>query len=315
MDLKQFSDRQKLSESLAELYSDIGSGTLRNWTGQIFVIAHRMEIGDWVMLPSKFNASIHIGKVTGQYVFEENAQDPFYHHRQVEWFAKDIPRSSFDQDILYSLGAFMTVCQIHRNDAEQRIKAMAGNNWLPEKQPQPNAQSEDADIKDSSADAQVDLEGFSNDQITKLIGRKFKGHRMEALIESILQAKGYVTYHSPEGPDKGIDLLAASGQMGFGEPRICVQVKSGDSQVDRPTLDQLVGAIHNFKADFGLLVAWGGFKASVEKERANQFFKVRLWGQKEIVHEFLANYDKLDEEIKTEIPLKRIWALSLAEGI
>lgn len=125
--------------------------------------------------------------------------------------------------------------------------------------------------------------------------------------------EGYTTYHSPEGPDQGIDILAAPAPMGFGQPRLCVQVKSTDSPIDRPILDQLIGAIHNFSADQGLLVSWSGFKHSVEKERPNQFFKVRLWGQKEIISEFLINYDKLDDEIKAEIPLKRVWALSITE--
>ena len=61
--------------------------------------------------------------------FCPNAQDPLYHYRTVDWFATDISRSNFDQDILYSLGAFMTICQIKRNNAEQRIKKMAENAW------------------------------------------------------------------------------------------------------------------------------------------------------------------------------------------
>jgi restriction system protein len=46
---------------------------------------------------------------------------------------------------------------------------------------------------------------------------------------------------------------------------------------------------------------------------ANQFFKVRLWTHKEIVDEFLANYDKMDDDIKLEIPLKRIWVINNSE--
>ena len=67
-------------------------------------------------------------------------------------------------------------------------------------------------------------------------------------------------YMPPEGPDKGVDLLAAPGTLGFGEPRICVQVKSGDSPVDRMVLDQLRGVMENFNADRGLLVRLGWFQ-------------------------------------------------------
>lgn len=41
-----------------------------------------------------------------------------------------------------------------------------------------------------------------------------------------------------------------------------------------------------------------------------QFFKVRYWSSVEIMNELFACYDKLDDEIKQKIPLKRIWILN-----
>ena len=273
INLEEYADRQNLLDTLLERYDYAKRNTVRNWLGQIYPIAHRVKTGDWVVLPSKIKSAIHIGEVTGDYTHVPNAENPFYHYREVNWFATDIPRSNFDQDILYSLGAFMTVCQIHRNDAEVRIRAMAKNDWLTKQEKVSLIQNTDEVEEDTLTDNTfIDLEEFANDQMAKLIIRKFKGHRMEFLIESILNAKGYTTYRSPEGADKGIDILAAPSPMGFGNPKLCVQVKSMESPIDRPTLDQLIGAIHNFGADQGLLVSWGGFKQSVERERANQFF-------------------------------------------
>lgn len=54
--------------------------------------------------------------------------------------------------------------------------------------------------------------------------------------------------------------------MGFGSPKICVQVKTQDTPVDRPTLDQLGGVMNNVQAEYGLLVSWNGFKDSVARE-------------------------------------------------
>ncbi len=92
-----------------------------------------------------------------------------------------------------------------------------------------------------------------------------------------------------------------------------MQVKSGDSPVDRPTLDQLIGTMQNMQADQGLLVSWGGFKSSVDKEVPTQFFRVRLWNQDDLVRELLAVYDKLDEDLRAELPLKRIWTVAVQE--
>ena len=88
-----------------------------------------------------------------------------------------------------------------------------------------------------------------------------------------------------------------------------MQVKSGDTPVDSPTLNQLIGCMQNVQADQGLLVSWGGFKSSVEREITTQFFRVRLWNQDDLIDELLANYDKLDEDVRTDIPLKRIWTV------
>jgi len=169
-----------------------------------------------------------------------------------------------------------------------------------------NAEEEGAEIGEKAED----LAQVARDQIAKLIIGRFQGHGMARLVDAVLRARGYTTYLSPEGPDKGIDILAAPEPMGFGEPRVCVQVKSGDSALDRPTLDQLIGVMQNVQASHGLLVSWGGFKSSVDKEKATQFFRVRLWDQRDLIDQVLAHYDKLDEEIRTELPLKRIWVVA-----
>src|SRR6516225_7886975 len=92
--------------------------------------------------------------------------------------------------------------------------------------------------------------------------------------------------------------------LGFGQPRIVVQVKSSDLPIDRSTVDQLIGTMQNVHAEQGLFVSWGGFKSSVEKETARQFFRVRLWDQNALIDQILENYDKLDEDLRAELPLK-----------
>jgi restriction system protein len=72
--------------------------------------------------------------------------------------------------------------------------------------------------------------------------------------------------------------------------------------------------MRNFSADQGLFVSWGGFKTSVDKEKARQFFSVRLWDQQALIDQILENYDKLDEELRVELPLKRIWTVAQTEA-
>ena len=235
INLKEYLDREKLLRKVMELYDDIKEKTAINWVSQIYLIAHRMEKDDWVVLHSKQTRTIHIGKIVGEYVYDGSLGNPYSHYRDVAWFAKDIPRNNFDQDILYSFGAFMTVCKIHRNDAEKRLKEMEQNGW---KVPTKNVSTNQ--IIDSTADdnASLDIEEYMYDIISKYIIQKFKGHRMEKLIEEILKAKGFTTFHSLKGADGGVDILASGGELGFGTPKICVQVKTQDSTVGRVVLDQ-----------------------------------------------------------------------------
>lgn len=307
VDLGEIKSQEELYKILISKYDLEKEKTAINWASQIWAFAHKMKIGDWVVLPSKINRTLHFGKITSNYVFNEKLGNPYYHYRAVDWFALDIPRDRFDQDIKYSLGAAMTICKIHKNNAEIRIKQMHENNWYVPTKPV------DQSIADDEGDIGIDLDEYIADRISERIIQKFKGHKMEELIEEILKAKGFTTYRSPEGSDHGVDLLASQDTLGFGSPKICVQIKTNDTPIDRPTLDQLIGTMSNFNADYGLLVSWNGFKASVIKEIPKQFFRVRLWDSNTIIQEIFKNYDKLNDGIKAEIPLKKIWMLSLEE--
>ena len=46
------------------------------------------------------------------------------------------------------------------------------------------------------------------------------------------------------------------------------------------------------------------------KEMAASFFRVRLWTQKELLEQLFKQYEQLDEDIRAELPLKRIWTVT-----
>ncbi|MEX2174798.1 MAG: restriction endonuclease [Pirellulaceae bacterium] len=306
-DLSQVGTKQELRDLLEATYPTATKAHISNHLGQIWAFVDVIAPGDWLIIPSKNKPAIHVAEVTGLYVFDGKAEAPYFHFRPIKWIAKDVPRAHFDSDLLYSFGAIQTICQMTRNDAEKRVRSMAQEGWKAV-----GGESVIAAAQDGSVEA-VNLELLARDEIAKLIISKFKGHGLSRLIEAILRAQGYTTHLSPAGPDKGIDILAAPGLLGFGNPRICVQVKSGDSPVDTPTLNQLIGAMQNVQADQGLLVSWGGFKSSVDKEIPVQFFRVRLWDQNTIIAELLANYERLDEDLRAELPLKRIWTIAMPD--
>lgn len=309
-DLAALKTQKEFLEIQQQYYPDGTLGAAANYAGMIRKFVVDMQPGDWVVIPRKHTPAINIAEITGPYTYDPKAEDPYYHSRSIKWIAKDVPRSVFDQDLLYSFGAFSTICQIKRNDAEQRVKDMAQTGWKTTLEKVVSVVGNGGGGEEAGV---VDLERLARDLIAKLIIRKFKGHGLERLVGAILKAQGYTVYQSPEGADKGIDLLAAQGPLGFGRPRICVQVKSSNLPVDSPTLNQLIGSMQNVQADQGLLVSWGGFKSSVDKEIPTHFFHVRLWDQDTLIEELLAQYNNLDADIRAELPFKQIWAVSLPE--
>ena len=102
--------------------------------------------------------------------------------RQVKCLQTDIPRTAFGSDLLYSLGAFLTVCRIQRNDAEARIRGILRGE--PDAAP---VEEPEEDVTDAETVPQ-DLEGYARDLIRKKMGQRFKEYRFERLIEELLQA-------------------------------------------------------------------------------------------------------------------------------
>ncbi len=313
VDLAKLDQRSELVDAMTQRYPNVKPKAIMNWASQVWPFGHEIKKADIAILPLKSQPAIQIGEITGDYHFEPAGPNPFFHWRAVKWIGEAIPRANFGKDLLNTFGAFMTICRVQRNNAEARIASMRTNGWKPEtiaaitKAAPVSVDSPPGELADT------DLEDAARDQIAQLIAARFKGHGLTRLVEGILKAQGYVTYRSPEGADGGADILAGAGPLGFGNPRLCVEVKSENSPIDRPTVDKLLGAVTKFGAQEGLFVAWGGFKTNVQKELAASFFRVRLWTQKELLEALFAYYDQLDDDLKAELPLKRIWTVAAQE--
>jgi restriction system protein len=305
-DLRETKSRELLLARLAETYPDEDIKTLRNWQSQLWAFSNRIEVGDWVALPLKTRSAVAFGEVTGDYAYVAGNPEDSRQTRPVRWLKTDIPRGAIDQDILFSLGAFMTVCQIRRNGAEERVKALVNGTRL--RIPTP-AEASDA----SEDDTVVNLDEFARDQIRTHLSQKFRGHDLSRLVGALLEAQGYHAQVAPPGTDGGVDVLAGKGAMGFDHPRLVVQVKSQDSPVGVSVLRELQGVMKNFGAEQGLLVAWGGFQSTVITESRHQFFELRLWDADDLITAVTENYERLSADLQADIPLKRVWALVVEE--
>ena len=290
---------------LEERYPDAKATTISNWVGQVDAFLSRMQVGDLVALPLKTTPAVAFGRVTGDYRYLPDGLPSMRHQRSVEWIREDVPRDAIDQDLRYSLGAFMTVCRIRRNNAEERIKALLDGAPV---SPAPEV-PEALEPGETDAGVPVDLGELARDQIRQRLAERFPGHDFARLIGQILEADGFVTDVSPAGPDGGVDILAGEGGMGFDGATLAVQVKSGAQVVDAPTLRELQGVMANFGASRGLLVSWGGFTKTARAEARRLFFQIRLWDSDAVIAKVHDAYDRLPAETQAEVPLRQVWTL------
>ena len=312
-DLRRFPDRDAILEHLAEVMPDGGRNRLRNFAAQLNQFAHTIQVGDLVVMPRKLTDGVAIGQVTGDYTF--NGEDPYKHSRPVSWSEESVPRDRFKQDLRHSLGAFMTICEVKRNAALDRVREVLETGTDPGsllgKQGLTPAQT--ADETGDAEDYEVDIEETANQQIVSLIKSEFAGHALADLVAEILRVEGYTTSVSEPGPDQGVDILAAGGTLGLGEDRICVQVKSGDGAANHDVVLRLIGSVSNTQAQTSLLVSIGGVNAAAQKELDNNFFKLRLWQMPDLLKALFRSYENLSDGTRAKLPLKQIWA-PISEG-
>lgn len=77
------------------VYPDAKKGSIANGVGMLYRFAHEVEIGDYVVFPSKIDRQINIGVVEGGYEYNPSAAE-YVQQRKVKWL-KHLPRTSFSQ--------------------------------------------------------------------------------------------------------------------------------------------------------------------------------------------------------------------------
>ena len=314
-DLTNVTTREQVAQIVVDTYP--GSDALiANYTGQLWALRGRVQPRDLLVMPMKTTKQIAIGRVTDGYEYLATEEDPNCRHVvRVNWQRRDLPRTAVKQDLLFTLGSAMSVFAPSKNSAVARLEHLLDHGTDPgQVPPARNAGSKPAvpAAKDEAEavdepELATDIEEVAYDRITARISEDFAGHNLATLVTAILETDGLKCTQSPPGPDGGIDIIAGRGVLGLDNP-ILVQVKSG-AQVGSPVVNQLHGVMATHGADQGLLVAWGGLTKQAQDTVQNHKLRVRVWQAADVVDAVLSNYERLPAEIRTALPLKRVWML------
>lgn len=290
-------DRDDFRKKVAKTYPDSKPKAIITYAGELYRFVHEMKIGDIAVFPSKRDRKIHIGRIEGDYKYDPSKESAYPNLRPVKWL-KAVPRTQFTQGALYEVGSAMSLFQV-RNYADEFLTALKGKI-----EPPPVVQDDTIKI------VAEDIEETTRDFILKRLGQELKGHPLTEFVSHLLQAMGYRTRISPEGPDGGIDIIAHKDELGLEPPIVKVQVKSGDGSVSDQTVSAFYGKVGK---DVGLFITLGTF-TSPAKVSSRSISNLRLIDGEELVSLILQYYEKFDSKYKGLLPLKKVYVPESLEG-
>ncbi|MDJ0346968.1 CBS domain-containing protein [Streptomyces sp. H10-C2] len=126
-DLSTCQSIDELDAVLDKTYPQVAAGTRNNWKHQLWRFKAKMSVGDFVVMPRKFQPFVAVGEVTGPYEYRADAEPGFRHVRPVSWRRKDVMRAAIGGDLRDSMGAFLTVSGLSRRNAAQRVQELASS--------------------------------------------------------------------------------------------------------------------------------------------------------------------------------------------
>ena len=282
-------NRDDFKKKYVQVYPDASKGAVATCAGMLYRFCHEVQMGDYVVYPSKSDRMINIGEITGDYEFVPDAHE-YVQQRNVKWL-KHIPRTSFSQGALYEIGSALSFFAV-KNYADEFLSAL-------DKGFKKHAASNDED--DTVGATAEDIIESTKDFILKELSRNLKGYALEEFVADLLRAMGYRTTVSPQGGDSGIDITAYKDEL---PPRILVQVKSQDSDIKETTIQSLKGAMR--EGDYGLFVTLSNYTKNAQKYLESTPI-IRGINGTELVDLILKYYEDLDIKYKKMIPLKMVY--------
>lgn len=291
-DLSKVGDsRESFKEHYAEIYPNAKKGSIANGAGMLYRFIHEIQIGDYVIYPSKIDRKINIGMVEGEYIYNESAAE-YVQQRSVKWM-KSFPRTVFSQGALYEVGSAMSLFVV-KNYADEYLAAL-------EKDFKKSSNDIEYADDESVAATAEQIKESTKDFIIKELSRYCKGYPLEDVVNDLLNAMGYRTKQSKQGGDSGIDIIAFKDEL---PPRIVVQVKSGDALITENTLQSFKGAMA--PGDYGWFVTLSDYKPNALKflEANPQISGINGAQLAELIMKY---YAEMSDRYTKILPMKRVY--------
>lgn len=172
-------------------------------------------------------------------------------------------------------------------------------------EPQTTASEETEDpVKEAIIELE-NLEEQANNGIRDYIRGK-NPYEFQDMVAALLKAMGYyIQSVAPKGKDGGVDVVAYVDPLGAQTPRIKVQVKHRpDAVIGASDIRALLGILRS--GDIALFVTSGTYSPDAKNTAASSREFIRLIDGDEFIEMWQNYYDKMSDDDKNMLPLKRI---------
>lgn len=287
--------REAFKARYVEVFPEEKPAAVSGCAGMLYRFVHEMQPGDYVVFPSKSNRMVNIGVVDGSYAYvsdyETDSEHRYCQQRKVKWL-KHFPRTAFSQGALYEIGSALTLFAV-RNYADEFMAAL-----------EPGFKSTstaDVDVADVIGATAEEVRQATVDFILKTLSRDLKGFPLEDFVAGLLRAMGYRATVTKKGGDSGIDIIAYKDEL---PPRIVVQVKSTDGNVNESLLQSLKGAMR--EGDYGLFVTLSSYTKNARKY-LDQMPIIRGIDGVTLAELVLKYYGEMPKECRKAVPLEMVY--------
>ena len=125
-DMSSVTSREQLRGIVDGLYPAASAQSRAVTTGQLWAFRSSIAVGDLLVMPFKTKPGmIALGRSTGTYRYDADAPEAAKHYLPVQWQPGLVSRETLQPDLLAMVNGAMTVFSVSRNDAAERLQAVA----------------------------------------------------------------------------------------------------------------------------------------------------------------------------------------------
>ena len=262
---------------------------------QLYKFFREIKIGDKTMTYDSSRRIYHIGSVISSAESHPELVAHLSNFRRVKW-EHQVERDRLSLAARNSLGSTLTLFRPSDETVDEIEKLIAiptGTAIISE--------IEIAETEDPFANALANSRELIKDKLLKLTWQE-----MQSVVAGLLRAMGYKTKVSPDGPDRGKDIIASPDGLGLEQPRIFVEVKHRKGAMGAPEIRTFIGG-RDHQNDRCLYVSTGGFSTEAKYEAERAKVPLTLIDSDDLVELLIEYYEATDTELRTLVPLRKTY--------